>query len=303
MNFIVTGGAGFIGSHLVRLLLREDHNVAVVDNLSSGNPENMSEVDDKITFYNIDILDYEKLKNAVKNSDGVFHLAGLTNVQESFRKPELYRQVNVVGTENVLKLAKELDYKVVFASSASVYGDVKSIPIHESCKRSPLNPYGQTKLDCEQLCERYSELGVSAVVLRYFNVFGEGQNNAYAGVITKFLENISNKEPPVIHGDGSQVRDFVFVEDVAQANLDAMVSRQGSGFFNIGSGTATSILDLANMMIGLSGLDVRPIHDDKLEGDVKMSQADISLAQSIGWKPKTSLEYWLRQIISSKVTV
>jgi UDP-glucose 4-epimerase len=303
MNFIVTGGAGFIGSHIAKLLVTNGHKVIIIDNLSLGRIENLSDISKHIDFYNIDILEYEKLKSIAKHADGIFHLAGLTDVRESFTKQEQYHLINVKGTENVLKIAREIELKMIFASSASVYGDTKQIPITENTYRNPINPYGQNKLDCELLCERYAEKGVQVIGLRYFNVFGYGQNKAYAGVISKFYENIKNKKPPVIHGDGRQVRDFVFVEDVASANLAAMLSNKHTGFFNIGSGKAISIINLAHMMIRLSGLELQPIHDAESVGDVLTSQADITLARQLGWQPQTTLEHWLQQVFSSKIVL
>lgn len=300
MNFVVTGGAGFIGSHLVEHLVNNGHSVTVVDNLHSGKIENLSSVKSKIKFHNFDILDYNKLRNVVKNSDGVFHEAALTEVQESFVKPEEYHRVNVKGTDNILKLSKEYGFKVVFASSSSVYGNTTKIPIKEEDERKPINPYGDTKLEVEYLAEKYSASSIHVIGLRYFNVYGKGQSSAYAGVITKFISNIAGKKPPVIHGDGLQLRDFVFVGDVVRANLLAMENRVEHAFFNIGTGIAVSILDLANMIIDSSGLIMKPIHDNALEGDIRTSQADVSLARKmLNWEPKTKLKDWLNETILS----
>ncbi|MGI0058121.1 MAG: NAD-dependent epimerase/dehydratase family protein, partial [Nitrosarchaeum sp.] len=202
MNFIVTGGAGFISSHIVEYLVKNNHSVTVIDNFHVGNLEDLVGVQDKIKVLKMDILDYDELRNAVKNADGLFHEAALTLVQESFTKQKEYHDVNVVGTENIFKLAKEFGFKVVYASSSSVYGNTKKIPIREDFERKPLNPYGDTKLEDEYLAEKYSKLGVKIIGLRYFNVYGPRQNIAYAGVITKFLENIANRKAPVINGDG-----------------------------------------------------------------------------------------------------
>ena len=298
VNLVVTGGAGFIGSHLVEHLVNKGHSVTVVDNLHSGKIENLRSIRNEIEFHEIDILDYGKLRSVVKNADGVFHEAALTVVQESFTKQKEYHDVNVKGTENIFKLAKEFDFKVVFASSSSVYGNAKKIPITENFKRKSLNPYGNTKLEGEYLAERYAKLGVRVIGLRYFNVYGSQQNTAYAGVITKFLENIANRKPPLIYGDGLQVRDFVFVEDVAKVNLMAMKSSVEHTFVNIGSGIAVSIRELANMIIHLSGLAIKPLYNDALKGDVRASQADISLVKKLlNWEPQTKLEDWLNEII------
>ncbi len=299
VNLVVTGGAGFIGSHLVEYLVKQGHSVVVVDNLHSGRIENLDNVRNKIKFLQFDILDYDKLRSVVKNVDGVFHEAALTVVQESFTRQQEYYNVNVKGTENIFKLAKEFDFKVVFASSSSVYGNTTKIPIKEDCERKPLNPYGNTKVEAEYLAEKYAKLGVHAIGLRYFNVYGKGQSSAYAGVIIKFIENIANHKPPIINGDGLQVRDFVFVDDVARANLMAIESKVGYAFINIGTGIAVSILDLANMITHSSGLAIKPIHRNALEGDVRTSQADISLAKKLlNWEPRMRLEEWLSETVS-----
>ena len=301
MHLIVTGGAGFIGNHIVRHLLDKGHSVEVIDNLHSGRMENLESLENKIKFHKMDILEYDKLKNIVKNADGVFHEAALTVVQESFDKPEEYHMVNVVGTENIFKLAKEFGFKVVYASSSSVYGNSESIPIREDSKRKPLNPYGETKLQDEFLAEKYSSDGVTIIGLRYFNVYGRGQTSSYAGVITKFLERLREHQSPIINGDGSQVRDFVYVEDVAKANLLAMEKKIDSSFINIGTGSITSILDLAKMMIDAANIQLKPIHAKPLNGDVKLSQADVSLAKKLlSWEAEMKLQDWLVKILGPK---
>jgi len=299
MNFIVTGGAGFIGSHLTKYLVRQQHSVTVIDNLCNGKKEKLGSVLKEIEFVNVSILNLEKLRDIFKNADGVFHQAALTDGQESFSKKKEYFNVNVTGTENILKVSKEFDLKVVFSSSASVYGNAKKIPIKEDFERKPITPYGETKLRAEYLCEKYVTAGVKIVGLRYFNAYGSGQNNAYAGVITKFLGNIANRKPPIIYGDGLQIRDFVFVQDVAKANLLAMKSRVDHAFINIGSGTALSIKDLAHMFIKLSKLKFEPLYDRTIRGDIRKSQADIRLAKKLlNWGPETKLKEWLKNAIS-----
>jgi UDP-glucose 4-epimerase len=301
MKLIVTGGAGFVGSHLVRYLVTKGHSVTVIDNLHSGNLNNLSDITGKITFHKMDILEYESLRSIVRDADGVFHEAALTVVQESYIKPEEYHKVNVIGTENIFKLAKEFGFKVVFASSSSVYGNPLTIPIKEDDARRPLNPYGETKLQGEILAERYGKEGVKIIGLRYFNIYGEGQSVSYAGVITKFLENIRNRQSPIINGDGLQVRDFVYVGDAARANLLAMEKKIDFSFINIGSGKPTSIVDLAQMMINESGLVMKPVYGKPLQGDVKQSQADIGLArQLLGWNTTVELKDWLKEVLSEE---
>ena len=298
MRFSVTGGAGFVGSHLVKLLVEEGHEVIVVDNLHTGKKENLAEVMNKIEFFDIDIRNYDLMEEKLVDIDGIFHQAALTVVQDSFRNPKEYHDVNVQGTENIFKIAQKNNFKVVFASSSSVYGHQEKIPITEEAKKNPINPYGKTKLDDEQLMKKYSKLGVDIIGLRYFNIFGEGQTIDYAGVITKFIDRIKDGKAPIIFGDGSQLRDFISVEDIVLANLAAMETEISNLLVNVGTGNAITILELANMMIDISGLDMKPIFETALEGDIKKSQADISLVtKSFNWKAKKDLRKWLMEIL------
>ena len=171
MKYVVTGGAGFVGSYLVKLLIKEGHEVTVIDNLHKGKKENLETVLSKIKFEEVDIRDVENLEKILENIDGVFHQAALTVVQDSFDRPKEYHDVNVIGTENIFKLAKKNNFKVVYASSSSVYGHKNDMPIKENSERNPINPYGQTKLDDEYLFEKYSKIGTKIIGLRYFNIF------------------------------------------------------------------------------------------------------------------------------------
>ena len=298
MKYIVTGGAGFVGSHLVKLLVEEGHEVIVIDNLHTGKKENLESVIQQITFKKIDIRNYEELEKIMKNIDGVFHQAALTVVQDSFENPQEYHDVNVGGTENIFKLAQKNNFKVVYASSSSVYGHQEKIPIVESAIRNPINPYGQTKLDDEYLVEKYSKLGVKIIGLRYFNIFGEGQTLEYAGVITKFLDKIKQSQAPIIFGDGSQIRDFIYVGDIVMANFLAMKSEVNNLLVNIGTGQPLTILELAEIFIKISNLKLKPIFKNALDGDIKKSQANIELATcSFNWKPKKILNEWLIEIL------
>ena len=298
MRFAVTGGAGFVGSYLVRLLVNEGHQVRVIDNLHKGKLENISDVLEKIEFFDTDICDYKILEKNLSGIDGVFHEAALTVVQDSFTHKKEYEEVNVIATENIFQLAKEFNFKVVFASSSSVYGNTIKIPINENFELNPINPYGQTKLDGEKIARKYSEQNVSVIGLRYFNIFGERQNINYAGVITKFIDRLSKKESPIIFGKGNQIRDFIFVEDVADANIQLMKSKVVNGFFNVGSGNFISILDLANLMISYSNLSLKPIFENTLEGDVEKSLSDNSLIKNkVDWRPKMELKNWIKTIM------
>ena len=298
MRFVVTGGAGFVGSHLVKLLVKNGHKITVIDNLHTGKKENLDEVKDKIEFLNIDIQDYDSMEKNMKDIDGVFHQAALTVVQDSFTRPEEYFDVNVHGTENIFKLANENKFKVVYASSSSVYGHKLETPITEDAERSPINPYGKTKLEAEHLAEKYSKLNTEIIGLRYFNIFGKGQTLDYAGVITKFLDRINEGKAPIVFGKGSQIRDFIHVSDVAKANLMAMNSNCSNLIVNIATGNAISILELADMMINASGLKIDPIFAEALEGDIEKSHADISQAkENFDWEPKIELRDWLTEIL------
>ena len=299
MRYIVTGGAGFIGSSIVKKLVARGDDVTVIDNLNTGKEENLKSVIDKITFLKDSILNRELLEKQSQNIDGIFHQAALASVQDSFSKLDEYHNVNVNGTENILKLAKKNDFRVVYASSSSVYGNPERIPIKESDKKDPINPYAETKLKKEQLAIKYSEMGVKVIGLRYFNVFGKGQSKEYAGVLKLFLERIRNKLPPKINGDGTQFRDFVYVEDVADANIMSMDSDINHGFYNVGTNTSITILDLAKTIIKSSGLDIQPIFGPALKGDVQKTIANIDLIkEEIGWEPTILLEKWIEEIIS-----
>ena len=299
MKYLVTGGAGFIGSHLTKKLVEEGNDVTIIDNLNTGKEKNLESIKNKIDFVKGSILDIELLEKLTKDVDGVYHQAALASVQDSFSKPDEYHDVNVNGTENILKLAKQYNFKVVYASSSSVYGNPVRIPIRESDEKNPINPYAETKLKKEELAQKYSEMGVKVIGLRYFNVFGKGQSKEYAGVLKLFLERIRDKLPPKINGDGTQFRDFVYVGDVVNANIMSMNSDINHAFFNVGTNTSITILDLAKIIIKFAKLDLEPIFGPALEGDVQKTIANIDLIkEKIGWKPSVILEEWINEIIS-----
>jgi len=301
MRYVVTGGAGFIGSHITEKLVEHNDIVTVMDNMNTGKEKNLESVMNKINFVKGDILDTDLLDSITKDVDGVFHQAALASVQDSFDKPDEYHNVNVNGIENILKLSKKYGFKVVYASSSSVYGYPIRIPIKESDEKNPINPYAETKLKKERLAIKYSKMGVSVIGLRYFNVFGKGQSKEYAGVLKLFLECIRDKLPPKINGDGMQFRDFVHVSDVVNANIMSMDSDITHEFFNVGTNTTITILDLAKTIIEYSGLNIEPIFGPALDGDVHKTSANIDLIKKkIGWEPSIMLVDWIKDIISSK---
>ena len=298
MKYVVTGGAGFIGSHLIEKLVKQGDVVTVLDNLNTGKIENLKPVSKKINFVQNDIRDFEVLRSLMENVDGVFHQAAMASVQDSFRIPEKFHDVNVNGTENIFKIAKEFGIKVVYASSSSVYGDTSILPTTESDEKRPINPYAKTKLEKDKLADQYAKNGLKVIGLRYFNVFGPRQSKEYAGVIKLFLERIQQGLPPLVNGDGLQIRDFVHVDDAVNANILSMESDIDFEFFNIGTGTTISILDLANMIIKFSGLKIKPIHRPALPGDVRATQADITKVKTmLKWKPTTSIQDWLKSAV------
>ena len=298
MKYAVTGGAGFIGSHLVKNLVEHGDEIIVIDNLNTGKKKNIEKFSEKIDFFEVDIRDFNAIEDILKNVDGIFHEAALASVQDSFRIPDEFFDVNVKGTENIFKIGKKLGIKVVYASSSSVYGNPIQVPIKESDGKNPLNPYAKTKLEDDELAEKYAKNGLKVIGLRYFNVFGPGQSKEYAGVIKLFLERIQQGLPPLINGDGLQVRDFVYVNDVVNANMSAMESNVDGEFFNIGTNSVVSVLDLATMIIKFSGLKLKPIHRPPVPGDVKATQADITKAKMmLKWKPTTSIENWLKSTV------
>ncbi len=298
MKYAITGGAGFIGSHLAKMLLQQGHTVDVIDNLSTGTISNLSGIQDSMRFYKADIRDTSELEKILAGRDGIFHHAALTSVTESYQKKKEYSDVNVQGTKNVFDIAKKSGTKVVFASSASVYGNTNTVPTPESTELKPVNPYGTTKLEVENLAKNYGN-DFDIVGLRYYNVYGNYPAISSAGVISRFYQNISSNKPPVIDGDGYQLRDFVYIDDVTRATYLAMGKKTGSVFINIGSGTATSILDLANFFIKYSKKDIKPVFEKEYEGNVRASQADISLAKRLlGWRPETKLEDWIQSLFT-----
>jgi len=298
MKYVVTGGAGFIGSNIVKLLIKNGHNVSVIDNLHTGNLSRLKDIENKISFNKIDIRDFDKLNQNIHDIDGIFHQAALTVVPESFEKPDEYYDVNVNGTKNIFKIAKKLGVKVVFASSSSIYGNVNKIPIKENFKKNPINPYGKTKVEKEKLAQDFWRDGVNIIGLRYFNVYGKGQTGSYAGVITQFMKKIDNSLPPIIHGKGDQIRDFVSVEDVAKANLKSMEADTTQDFLNIGTGKSVSILELAKLMIRISSKNLEPVFDEELPGDVEKSQADtIHSMEKIGWSYEIELDSGLKKLM------
>jgi UDP-glucose 4-epimerase len=304
MKYVITGGAGFIGSHIAEDLLRRGHEVVIFDNLLSGKRENLALLSPRehVTFVAGSILDLPALKKTFPGADGIFHEAAIVSVPRSVTDPAETHEVNLSGTFNVLLAARDSGVrKVLFASSAAVYGDNPVLPKRESMLPDLLSPYGVSKVAGEYYCSVFSRLyGVRCTALRYFNVFGPRQDPAspYSGVITKFIANSLAHRPIVIYGDGLQTRDFVYVGDVVQANVKAM-ERDLPGVYNVACGTRINLLELADMIADITGITVPITFAPPAKGDVRDSLADISLArESIGYQPGYTVREGLERTIA-----
>ena len=290
-----------IGSQIAIHLCESGHTVTVVDDLSRGKISNLDHVRNKVELVKANIADYDAIYKHLRGVDGIFHQAALAYVPESFERAFDYHRVNVTGTRNVFEIALKTRTKVVFASSGSVYGDATSTrPIRETHPRDPASPYAWTKYRGEMMAARYGRVGARIVTLRYFNVAGPGRDLEYAGAISKMTHSVVNGLPLRIFGDGSQVRDFVHVDDVVQANVAAIESDVPCGFFNIGSGTGISIGDLARLVIKIAGTDQEPVHDAPQPGGAGTNVASIKKARLyLDWTPKITLEECVRKILAT----
>lgn len=296
MRVLVTGGAGFIGSNIVKRLLEQGSQPVVLDDLSSGYKENLLP---EVKFIKGDIRDRETVEKALAGCSAVFHLAASVGNKRSIDDPLTDAGINVIGTLNVLEAARKHGIKrVVFSSSAGIFGELKTLPIAEDHPQDPDSPYGTSKLAAEKMCLVYNKLyGMCNVCLRYFNVYGLNQRyDAYGNVIPIFANRIMKGEPLTIYGDGEQTRDFVNVADVAAANIAAAFSHDACGVFNIGSGTRVTINELARLIQEAAGTDVGKEFAPPRSGDVRDSLADISAAKNaFGFFPETNLEEGLAE--------
>ena len=301
MKYIVTGGAGFIGSHIVEAIAGS-HEVVVIDNFSSGKQENLSMFSDNVHRIPGSITDFPLLKDAFLGADGIFHLGAIASVARSVDDPIATHETNLTGTLNVLLAARDCGVKkVVFSSSSAVYGDEPTLPKREDMPPVPLSPYAVSKLAGEYYCTVFFELfGLKTVSLRYFNVFGPRQDplSEYAAVIPKFITRLLHHQPPLIFGDGKQTRDFVYVKDVVQANLLAMHSTR-TGTFNIGSGESIDLNTLARTLAEIMKVTISPLYEKPRSGDIRDSVSDITAAKkSLGYRTSYSLDKGLAETIT-----
>ncbi len=300
---LVTGGTGFIGSHVAARLIERGDEVRVLDNLSTGLLQNLKEIRDRIDFIEGDLRNSETLERAVQGVECVFHLGALPSVQRSIRFPVEAEAVNAMGTLNVLEAARGADVRrVIYASSSAVYGDTPTLPKQEDQPPNPLSPYAVSKLTGEQYCRIYYKLhGLETVGLRYFNVFGPRQDpgSAYAAVIPRFIHALLNGQSPVVYGDGEQTRDFTFVSNAVDANLLASTAEGAPGrVFNVACSARTSLNELLNLLRKRTGTSLEAVYEAPRPGDVRDSQADVRRAREIlGFEPAVDLEQGLGRTV------
>ena len=304
MKYLVTGGCGFIGSHIAEALVEKGHAVRIYDNLSSGHEKNIARVRAQVEFIRADVRDFSALREAAAGVDGIFHEAALVSVFDSVERPRDNNEINIAGTLNVLLAAREQKVKrMVFASSAAIYGNDPALPKKEKMLPAPESPYALAKLTGEHYLSVFHKLyGLRTAALRYFNVFGPRQDpsSMYSGVISRFAEDIRGGVTPTIFGNGRQTRDFVYVKDVVRANLVAMSSKKaGRGeVLNIATGRRTSLLDLVKAFGDIYGRKIRPDFKPARPGDIRHSVADTARAKRVlGFKPGYTLLQGLKALV------
>lgn len=302
-NYIVTGGAGFIGSHIVEELVRRNENVKVIDNFSSGRPENLQPFARHVEVIRLDLSTAANLKSILSGIDYVIHQAAIPSVPKSILDPLGSHNANVNGTLNLLVAARDAGVKrVVSASSSSLYGDSPTLPKHEGMLPAPLSPYGAQKLFSEMYGQVFTRsYGLETVGLRYFNVFGPRQDasSQYSGVLAKFIPAVLQGKRPVIYGDGLQSRDFTYVQNVVEANLLACVTPGVAGeTFNIACGVRITLNQMLAQVNAIIGKNIEPIHEGERAGDIRHSQADVTKAQEkLQYKTTVTFEQGLRRTI------
>jgi nucleoside-diphosphate-sugar epimerase len=301
--YLVTGGAGFIGSHIAEALLRRGNRVRVLDNLSTGRRENLAHIINELEFIEADIRDYEATRGAMEDVHIVFHEAAIPSVPRSVAEPQLNHDNNTTGTFNVLLAARDANVRrVVFAASSSAYGETEVLPKREEMLPNPLSPYAVAKLVGEFYCQVFTRVyGLETVSLRYFNVFGPRQDpsSPYSGVISKFITALLNNETPVVYGDGEQSRDFTYVDNIVAANLRAAEAPAASGeVMNLGLSERTTLNQLLAELQRIIGTNHQPRYEAARSGDIRHSLADITRAEELlNYQPTVGLAEGLRRTV------
>lgn len=303
MKILITGGAGFVGSHLCDRYVKEGNTVLCLDNFMNGNLMNIRHLLNYRNFKLIqgDIQDYDLLEKIMRDVDAVFHLAAQIHVDRSIIEPRLTYNINVLGTQNILEIARVFDVeKVVHASTSEVYGSAEYAPMDENHPLNSPHPYGASKIAADRMCYAYIETyGMNVCIMRPFNLYGPRQRDSgYGGVISIFTKRVLSGMPPIIYGSGEQTRDYTYVEDIVRAyDLILKYPKPIREPVNFGTGTDIKINDLATTIIKMCGKDLTPVHVEERPGEVNRLIADISRAKKLGWKPEYSLDEGLTKFI------
>lgn len=309
MKFLVTGGAGFIGSNIVEELLKRGFSVRALDNFSTGKRENLRPFEKDVELIEGDIRSYHTVNQAVKGIDIILHQAALPSVPRSINDPLTTNDVSVTGTLNLLEAARDHKVKrIVYASSSSVYGDNPELPKHEDMMPNPLSPYAVSKLASEKYCQVFGKLyNIETVVLRYFNVFGPRQdpNSQYSAVIPKFIKILMNDKQPTIHGDGTHSRDFTYVSNVVEGNILAATNDVETGLvMNCACHGQVTLNELVNELNVLLGKNIKPIYGERKPGDIKHSFANINLiTKKLNYKPLVDFKEGLKRTVEFYLNV
>jgi len=302
MKLLITGGAGFIGSHLCEKYVKNGDTVICLDNFMNGNLTNIRHLLNYRNFklVNGDIRDSDLLEKIIRDVDVVFHLAAQIHVDRSIVEPKLTYDINVLGTQNILEVARTYDVeKIISASTSEVYGSTEYAPMDENHPLNASHPYGASKIAADRMCYAYIKTyGMNICIMRPFNLYGPKQKDSgYGGVISIFTKRVLNNMPPIIYGDGNQTRDYTYVDDIVRAYDIILKAKEIDGPVNFGTGSEVKINDLAEKIIKFCGKDLKPVHVDARPGEVNRLIADISKAKEIGWEPKYSLDEGLKKYI------
>jgi len=306
MKILVTGGAGFIGRHLIRTLLKGKNEITIYENFSNSSPSDIADIKKNgVKVIKGDLTNFQLLKKSLNDIDNVIHLAANIDISESIKHPEKSHQTNVIGSMNLLRASVENGVSgIVGASSAAVYGDPLQIPVNEKTIPNPVSPYGADKLAMEFYFKAFANTyDLNCISLRFFNVYGKGQSNSYAGVITKFMEKIENNQKLIIFGDGKNTRDFVYIDDLVQGIEKAIkkISHKKGDVYNIASGHSYSVSELAKIMLSLYGKKLGIAHKSPRKGDLLFSKTSISKAKKdLNFSPKFNLKTGLRKMLNER---